>query len=383
MLWYLSFSLFSLTIPIYYADQFTSLYVLILASVSLVISTSIPFLIIYDLHEKDLELVFRVIYWILFVLAWVLIPYTQSVIKVQRNAVANNTSLTLIRSLLLGLRAYVKYYLILGLVASSGLVAYAVYSKAFNWTTISSFCIAISNLYGMLLSLLCMGHGLLEIPKSIYSKITIKAPKFKQSILSHLPYYRDYFNEAQQENHQMVGIYEYKPPGVLTTQGIKLQRAHAQYSVAMYDLLLITDREKIHETQSYKMTGHLLLYRLLMVKDGPLKSLFIHFYSFVLPLLEGVYYHVIYTPLYILLFLFTSCMSILVLYYQTIYPFFPKWIPINFYNRDDKDEIPYLMIAMLIYMFYVTITTLYNVKIANLAMYKKATDAYALYLLLM
>ena len=379
MFWYLSFALLSLFIPAYYADQFTPFIVFLLASVSLVISTSIPFLIIYDLKQVPLEMVFRVVYWILFILGWVLIPYTQSVIKVKRKAVAANQSLTLVRSLLLGLKAYVKYYIVLGAVASAGLIAYVIWAQSFSWVIISSFCLAISNLYGVLLSLLCMGHGLLEIPKSILSKLTPQAPKYKNKLLSHLPYYRDYFNEAQQENHQMVGLYEYKAPSVLTTEGIKLQRAHAQYSLAMYDLLLISDREKLIESHSYVMSGHLMLYRLMSIKDNKFKPFLSWWYTSACPTLEGIYYRTVYTPIYGLLFLLTSVLSIVVLYYQTVFPFFPRWIPINFYDPDpNNNDVPVLMILLLLYMFYVTISTLYSVKVANLAMYPSATDAYAL-----
>ncbi|CAN0145164.1 unnamed protein product, partial [Phaeothamnion confervicola] len=100
-----------------------------------------------------------VIYWSTFVLAWLVLPVLSS-------AWAEG-EFTWGRRLKSAIRTNLITYVLMAIIGA-GCVAFLMFKKHMDETSLSGFLMAWSNTYGLLLIILLMGHGLVEVPRRLW-----------------------------------------------------------------------------------------------------------------------------------------------------------------------------------------------------------------------
>lgn len=106
----------------------------------------------------------RIVYWLTFMLTWVVLP----LLGEYMDAGYRDPKARMIYSL----RSNGKYQLIVLACAIAGLV-YMIFSYGFDFTAIRALVMALAYVWGLMLAIYLMGHGLVAIPRKMFRKADI------------------------------------------------------------------------------------------------------------------------------------------------------------------------------------------------------------------
>ncbi|KAJ5551348.1 hypothetical protein N7535_000701 [Penicillium sp. DV-2018c] len=151
------------------------------------------------LPERMVLVCWRIAYWLIFVLTWVILPllgeYVDSGYRDPKGR------------LMYSLRSNAQYQLILLACSLVGLV-YVSISNGFEFTSIKGLVMALAYVWGLVLAIYLMGHGLVSIPRNLLRnsnvsgrlrRIQAHAPKVHDRLM-------DSVNELQNLNSQVAQL---------------------------------------------------------------------------------------------------------------------------------------------------------------------------------
>lgn len=162
--WFLNFlGIFILPLDIYYSNKDIDINIVKNNDKSEISSDKIMNNInVSDLDYKNgrilIKSIWNIIYWIIYVLSWVIIPIYQE----YEQSGDFSVSMKLKRSL----RKNLYFYFIISLVGFV-FVLYMIFKQNFTFEHVISFLISTSNGWGILMIIFLLGYGLISLPKLI------------------------------------------------------------------------------------------------------------------------------------------------------------------------------------------------------------------------
>ncbi len=116
------------------------------------------------LPERAVLVSWRIVYWLTFCLTWVVLPFMAEYM----DAGFRDPKSRMIYSL----RSNGRYQLIVLACATAGLV-YMIFSYGFDFMAIRALIMALAYVWGLILAIYLMGHGLVAIPRKMFRKADI------------------------------------------------------------------------------------------------------------------------------------------------------------------------------------------------------------------
>lgn len=111
------------------------------------------------LPERAVLVAWRIVYWLTFVLTWFILPFLGEYM----DAGYRDPKARMIYSL----RANGRYQLIVLVCAIAGLI-YMIFSYGFDFTAIKALVMALAYVWGLILAIYLMGHGLVALPRNLF-----------------------------------------------------------------------------------------------------------------------------------------------------------------------------------------------------------------------
>ncbi|KIV88214.1 hypothetical protein PV10_09131 [Exophiala mesophila] len=116
------------------------------------------------LPERAVLVAWRIVYWLTFVLTWFILPFLGEYMDAgYRDSKARMTY---------SLRANGRYQLIVLVCAIAGLI-YMIFSYGFDFTAIKALVMALAYVWGLILAIYLMGHGLVALPRKLFRNADI------------------------------------------------------------------------------------------------------------------------------------------------------------------------------------------------------------------
>ncbi|EXJ89411.1 hypothetical protein A1O3_02478 [Capronia epimyces CBS 606.96] len=116
------------------------------------------------LPKRAVLVSWRIVYWLTFVLTWVVLPLLGEYVDAGYRDPRSR--------MIYSLRANARYQLIVLGCAVAGLV-YMIFSYGFDFTAIRGLVMALAYVWGLILAIYLMGHGLVAIPRKMFRKANI------------------------------------------------------------------------------------------------------------------------------------------------------------------------------------------------------------------
>jgi hypothetical protein len=116
------------------------------------------------LPQRAVLVSWRIVYWLTFVLTWLILP----LLAEYMDAGYRDPKSRMIYSL----RSNARYQLIVLSCAIAGLV-YMIFSYGFDFTAIKALVMALAYVWGLILAIYLMGHGLVALPRKMFRKADI------------------------------------------------------------------------------------------------------------------------------------------------------------------------------------------------------------------
>jgi hypothetical protein len=116
------------------------------------------------LPQRAVLVSWRIVYWLTFTLTWVVLPLLGEYMDAGYRDPKNR--------LIYSLRANGKYQLMVLACAVAGLV-YMIFSYGFDFTAIRALVMALAYVWGLVLAIYLMGHGLVAVPRRMFRKSDI------------------------------------------------------------------------------------------------------------------------------------------------------------------------------------------------------------------
>lgn len=116
------------------------------------------------LNERVVLVFWRISYWLTFLLTWVVLPLLGEFMDAGYRDSKSR--------LLYSLRSNGKYQLVVLACAVAGLI-YMIFSYGFNFTAIKALVMALAYVWGLILAIYLMGHGLVAIPRRLFRRANI------------------------------------------------------------------------------------------------------------------------------------------------------------------------------------------------------------------
>lgn len=113
------------------------------------------------LPQRAVLVSWRIVYWLTFVLTWLVLP----LLAEYMDAGYRDPKARMIYSL----RSNARYQLIVLSCAIAGLV-YMIFSYGFDFTAIKALVMALAYVWGLMLAIYLMGHGLVALPRNMFRK---------------------------------------------------------------------------------------------------------------------------------------------------------------------------------------------------------------------
>lgn len=127
-----------------------------------------------------ISLVWKVVYWLNFIITWLLLPVAQE----YELAGEFEWKAKLKRSLLNNLIIYGIFGVVGG-----GMLVYLIFRGNFNLSELMSILAAASNVFGMVLVVVLLSHGIVEIPRKLWREKNyedaLKENQYNASIVAH------------------------------------------------------------------------------------------------------------------------------------------------------------------------------------------------------
>lgn len=116
------------------------------------------------LPQRAVLVSWRIVYWLTFVLTWLVLP----LLAEYMDAGYRDPKARMIYSL----RSNARYQLIVLSCAVAGLI-YMIFSYGFDFTAIKALVMALAYVWGLILAIYLMGHGLVALPRKMFRKADI------------------------------------------------------------------------------------------------------------------------------------------------------------------------------------------------------------------
>ena len=162
----------SLLILIYFARRNTNIIIFITSLICWLMNLYLIILIPYDVYytqsdkgnmpeatKKFIELGYKISYWVLFVISWLIIPVMKEYVT--------SGEITILKKLKASLISNVKFYAIIGVIGLFAIIfCIAKYGITFTFLFVKNF----SLIYGLLFYFFLLSYGMVRFPKTLYLK---------------------------------------------------------------------------------------------------------------------------------------------------------------------------------------------------------------------
>ena len=157
------------------------------------------------LNERVMLVLWRISYWLTFILTWVALPLLGEYMDAGYREPKNR--------LLYSLRSNGRYQLIVLASSAAGLV-YMILSNGFNFMAIKGLVMALAYVWGLILAIYLMGHGLVAVPRRMFRNADIsgrlrrvqsQAPKIHDKLEDALTDLRNLELQVQQLKQRETG----------------------------------------------------------------------------------------------------------------------------------------------------------------------------------